>query len=242
VKFTQAGNISLRVRMEDENDLGILLRFEVEDTGIGIPPDKLAKLFQPFEQVDASTTRKYGGTGLGLAISQKLARLMGGDAGVSSEEGRGSLFWFTARLHPSDGSLPLPRRVTQQDMHRHAGASVLLAEDNEVNREVALDLLHSVGLHVETARDGEEALAKASAQVFDLILMDVQMPRMDGLAATRAIRALPRAGALPILAMTANAYDDDRRACLAAGMDDFVAKPVDPNALYATLAKWLPKT
>ncbi len=242
VKFTQAGNISLRVRILEEREAGVLLRFEVEDTGIGIPADKLARLFQSFEQVDVSTTRKYGGTGLGLAISQKLARLMGGDAGVSSEEGRGSLFWFTARLRVSNGSLPSPGRVALDDMRRHAGASVLLVEDNDVNREVALDLLRNAGLKVDTARDGEEALAKAGAQAFDLILMDVQMPRMDGLAATRAIRALPREGALPILAMTANAYEDDRRACLAAGMDDFVAKPVDPDALYATLSMWLPKT
>ena len=245
VKFTATGRIKLGAKLLEDRDGELRIRFSVEDSGIGVAPEQAGRLFQAFEQADDSTTRQYGGTGLGLAITRRLAGLMGGEVGVDSTPGVGSTFWFTARLQRGHGVTPVDageRQTASAEtrlMQRHRGARILLAEDNEINREVALALLHAVDLLVDVAIDGREALEKARAFPYDLVLMDMQMPGMDGLHATQAIRELPGWQATPIVALTANAFDGDRRACSAAGMNDFIAKPMDAKALYEVLLKWL---
>ena len=244
VKFTEKGCVTLHVLMVEETDSERLLRFEVRDTGIGISAEDQKRLFTAFEQADGSMTRKYGGTGLGLAISKRLAQMMGGTMGVESAVGQGSTFWFTVRLDKAvDTVLQETLNATESPesllRRKFSGTRVLLVEDEPINQEVSRHLLEEVGLQVDLAQDGLQALEMAGQNRYALIMMDIQMPNLNGIDATRAIRLLPKHGDVPILAMTANAYDEDRKACIAAGMNDHISKPVAPEALFKTLLKWM---
>jgi PAS domain S-box-containing protein len=244
IKFTEKGEVIIRVALKEETESDCVLRFSVRDTGVGIPADKIDALFDKFSQVEASTTRRFGGTGLGLAISKQLAELMGGTVGVSSQEGKGSEFWFTARLGRSLDLVEQPNgaQPESQTTARLTGR-ILVAEDNSTNRNVALGILLKLGLHADAVADGAEALNVLESIPYDLVLMDVRMPVMDGLEATRHIRD-PRSAVLnhdiPIVALTANAMQSDREACLTAGMNDFVPKPIVKAALRDALKRWLP--
>jgi len=245
VKFTAAGTIEIRTIKQEESTDDVLLRFEVQDTGSGVPPDVRDKLFMPFQQGDDSINRLFGGTGLGLVITRSLAELMGGSAGLDSTPGVGSTFWFSARLRKAGPDHAAPRQPHTDDTvgilrQRHAGARILVVEDDPINQEVAIELLEDAGLVVDLAEDGKAAVESVRLRPnYALILMDMQMPRMDGLTATREIRGLSTGSCIPILAMTANAFADDRQRCLDAGMNDFIAKPVDPETLYLAITRWL---
>jgi len=243
IKFTSQGSVTLSMRVAGQTAGQALVRFEVRDTGIGIAPEVLARLFRPFQQAEEDTTRLYGGTGLGLTITRHLARLMGGDAGAESVSGKGSTFWFTAGLAPDEAPDSQPPTLDDTPMHilrqQHMLARVLLAEDHPINQEIVRNLLEAAGLTVTVVADGEAALEELGRENYDLVLMDVQMPRMDGIEATREIRRRPTIQHIPVIAVTANVFSEDRARCLDAGMNDFLAKPVRPDELYSSVLRWL---
>lgn len=243
VKFTERGSITIGLEylgeVGTEDGRQAKLRIRVSDTGIGIPPESLPRIFEEFTQADTSITRRYGGTGLGLAICRKLVEMMNGQIGVSSEVGKGSTFWIDLTL-PVAEEVYQPAGMVQSAFPRSFQCRVLLAEDNEVNRMVSVRMLQSLGCTVEVAANGVEAVQKALANEYDLILMDVQMPEMDGYEATRRIREAERTTGEHrlIIAMTAHSMESDRRACLEAGMDDYLSKPVKRDRLAETLSRW----
>jgi CheY-like chemotaxis protein len=248
IKFTERGGVTLAVQLREVLPDALQIDFSVSDTGIGIAPDAVRRVFNPFEQADGSTTRKFGGTGLGLPICRRLVGLMGGEIVLASTPNEGSVFSFALRL-PMTGSMPVEASSEQaisgvEAEHRlireFAASRILVAEDDWVNQEVALELLREVlGFTVDIAPDGAAAFELAQRNTYHLVLMDMQMPVMDGLESTQCIRQIPGCEELPILAMTANAFAEDQARCMDAGMSDFIAKPVNPEMLYKMMLKWL---
>jgi PAS domain S-box-containing protein len=239
IKFTDQGGIRVRAIALDARDDGYQVRFEVQDTGIGISAAVIPHLFEPFQQGDSSTTRKYGGTGLGLAICKQLVELMAGEVGIDSAPGKGSTFWFSTVLGYGLIQVDANPAAHAADAGTLNGARILLVEDNLFNQQVAQEFLEQTGAMVTIAGNGQEAIHVLQDQPFDCVLMDIQMPVMDGFEATRLIRANPALAATRVIAMTANARGEDQAKCHAAGMDDFIAKPIDPGMLLNTLTRWL---
>ncbi|MGY4531811.1 PAS domain S-box-containing protein [Pseudomonas sp. TE3786] len=240
VKFTERGSIEVAVQRCQSSGAGLCLEFSVRDTGIGLSAEQCAKLFQSFQQADASTTRRYGGTGLGLAIAKQLTELMGGQVKVLSTPGEGSTFSFSANLQLAHAPLrEQPSGGSSWVAGQALGVRVLLVEDNDLNQQVAAELLQAMGCQVDIAGNGQQALELLAGQDYELVFMDMQMPVMDGLAATRALRLRPELAGLPVVAMTANAMREDREACQAAGMNDFISKPFEPQTLQGVLQRWL---
>ena len=244
IKFTENGSITLRAAMLRADENSVLVRFEVQDTGVGIAENAIGRLFNPFEQEDKSTTRKFGGTGLGLAITRRIAELMGGDVGVSSVPGKGSTFWISVCLPKRERRCVARQKINdattaQRICHRHPKARVLVVDDEPINVEIALFYLEEAGLVVDVARDGVQAIQMASENQYALILMDMQMPQMGGIESARRIRHLDAHLDTPILAVTANAFSEHRAQCFEAGMSDFITKPFLSSELLAKVLKWL---
>ncbi|MCP5406373.1 MAG: response regulator [Chromatiaceae bacterium] len=248
VKFTSQGEIRVSTRLLERKGGRVKLGFVVQDSGIGMTPEQQARLFRSFSQGDSSITRKYGGTGLGLAISKRLVEVLGGEIGVESQLNIGSRFQFTAWFGLQSGlgqvdAAPSPKPVRENEAGTTKavlnGARVLLVEDNEINRELVLELLHGAGIASVVASDGEGALGALEKENFDAVLMDIQMPNMDGYATTQALRQQARWVDLPIIAMTANAKPEDRNRCLAVGMNDYIAKPIDIDLMFEVLQRWI---
>ena len=242
VKFTEKGKIAVDVDVVERDENGSVLRFTVSDTGIGLTPEQQATLFQSFHQADVSITRKFGGTGLGLAIARQFATLMGGQVGVESEFGGGSTFWFTVRVQSAGdeaGGLARIFKGSAVDYSILQGTRVLLAEDDPTNQLVAVGLLEVAGMQVDVAADGGEVLAMLERKDYEIILMDMQMPNIDGVTAARMIRQQEKFAELPIVAMTANAMRNHEEECLNAGMNDFVSKPFEPDRLFSVIHKWV---
>jgi two-component system sensor histidine kinase/response regulator len=243
IKFTFAGKICVHVRLIGESQGMAAFFFEVSDTGIGISSEEQSGLFQPFSQADVSTTRRFGGTGLGLVICKRLTELMGGSISVESELGSGSTFRFTIRgqlADMTDSSRPHAASLPEVESSFGGSARVLVVEDNLTNQKLAHLMLRNIGVASDIVSNGAEAVTAAQKTKYDLVLMDCVMPEMDGFEATRRLRQVPGFEEIPILAMTANAYPEDREACLAAGMDDYLTKPVRQPVLYQKLSHWLP--
>lgn len=262
-KFTQNGEVFLHISLQQENDTYATVRFRVKDTGIGIDPERIDRLFGSFTQADISHTRKYGGAGLGLAISQHLVTKMGGDIGVVSSPGKGSEFWFTAKLKKQAG-IAKRKLVIAHDLNSNrilssqnaligtqavsaaekSGPHILIVEDNIINQKVTVKILGKHGCKTQVVTNGREAVETLRRSIYDAVLMDLQMPEMDGFEATKTIRD-PSGDCLnpqvPIIALTANAQEETRKKCLTAGMDDFLTKPVSPNALMHKIRQWVEK-
>jgi signal transduction histidine kinase/CheY-like chemotaxis protein len=252
IKFTQSGEIRMDAGEIERDESSALLEFSVTDSGVGIAPDKIDLMFQPFSQADSSTTRQFGGTGLGLSIVRHLAQAMGGEVGVESVSGQGSRFWFRVRVEvplahegPRPSTLSIDRPLTTPMPASALSGRVLVVEDNTVNRMVIKALLRKLGLQVLTAHDGQQALdAVARGDAPDVVLMDLNMPVMDGYSASEALRLWEtehKSARLPIIALTADAFEQEREHCLTVGMDDFLIKPVTLQALRAALQRWLPQ-
>ncbi|MCP4700597.1 MAG: response regulator [Gammaproteobacteria bacterium] len=245
LKFTEQGEVSITTEMLEIQANQVVLRFSVRDSGIGISLEKQVGLFDAFTQADGSTTRKFGGSGLGLTICKRFAEMMGGKIGVESEPGKGSTFHFTARFGHQTGPVQMrtesccERMPATDGSTAIRGARILVAEDNLINQEVACEILESAGLAAEVADNGKKAVEMAGHGEFDAVLMDVQMPEMDGYDAARRIREIPQCRELPIIAVTAHAFAGDRERCLAAGMNDYVTKPIESEQLFAVLGKWM---
>jgi signal transduction histidine kinase len=241
IKFTDKGSVTVSVTVTEETRTHMLLRFEAKDTGIGVASADQQRLFTPFEQADSSMTRKYGGTGLGLALSKRLAKAMGGDIGIDSQIGAGSTFWFTAKLAKvADADETSRAQTAEAELKaQYAGLRILLAEDEPISQDIFLDLVEETGLRVDVAGDGEEAVEKAKATDYALILMDIQMPKLNGVDAALAIRALPGREHTPILALSASVSAQEKARCYAAGMNDFIVQPLNPELLFLALLKWL---